>query len=82
MGCSDNVPSDVSWVELNDLTRIIHSEIPGQPSCRTEEFFAGFVLIDNIIPGGVSPAAHKARSSSSDMRIWIDLSKAFPKQGF
>lgn len=81
MRCPDNVPSDVSRVQLDDLTRIVHSEIPGQPRRGAEELSARFVLVDNVIPGGMSSAAHKSRGSGG-LGVWVDLPKAFPKQRF
>lgn len=60
--CLNHISSDVAWIQLNDVSRFLLSEMPLESGGRTERFFAGLVFINQKIPGSIWSASQKYRS--------------------
>lgn len=77
--CSNHISSDVLWIQLNNISRFILSEVPLESGGRTERFFAGLSFINKKIPGCVWSTSYKNRSSCPK-GIQLYLPNAFSEE--
>lgn len=70
--CSNHISSDVAWIQLNNVSRFLLSEMPLESGGRTERFFVGLVFVDEKISGSIWSTSQKNRSPCpKGIRIYL-----------